>query len=383
MISQKNITRAVAYQWSTRPYDQRFLTLTSMHDACMYQDRYSQDNLTQIEDISFRVGVTGPYCGDLEAGSAAYNEPLVSLNGEPGLSMTNWSFLQMCKKINTQPKWHYRQPPNRIVEDFNYHFQRAPNDEFNFYSFDDQIKGKRYLKAVLGKNYGRVSNREIVHHLIEKFGDGINGQWTRPHVRGALDQNSLDVTTFFAGDRDMWVFMTDENSYVEIPNRRNSETGRLSRGFIVWNSEVGSRSLGIQTFYFDHMCNNRLIMGVKKSDMIRISHFSTAPDKFISELQPFLADYTASSTDNVTRLITEARQDNILKDGSSENYLREKLGFSKKYALRLNDVHMLEEERPIETRWDCAVAITANARNIHYQNERVNQEAVAGGLLAA
>jgi hypothetical protein len=44
---------------------------------------------------------------------------------------------------------------------------------------------------------------------------------------------------------------------------------------------------------------------------------------------------------------------------------------------------MLEEQRPIETRWDVVTAVTASARQIPFQDERVALERKAGDLLAA
>ena len=61
-------------------------------------------------------------------------------------------------------------------------------------------------------------------------------------------------TTLFASDRDMFVFLADEDNRIEIPNRRAGKFGSFARGFFVWNSEVGKTTLGAGFFLFDYVC---------------------------------------------------------------------------------------------------------------------------------
>ena len=42
--------------------------------------------------------------------------------------------------------------------------------------------------------------------------------------------------------------------------------------------------------------------------------------------------------------------------------------------------HLVEEGRPIETLWDAATAVTAYARGVNYQDERVALERAAGKI---
>ena len=50
-------------------------------------------------------------------------------------------------------------------------------------------------------------------------------------------------------------------------------------------------------------------------------------------------------------------------------------------AKSLQAIHMIEEHRPIENRWDVVVASTARARSITHQDARVELERYAGSLL--
>ena len=66
-------------------------------------------------------------------------------------------------------------------------------------------------------------------------------------------------TTLYASDRDMFVFLADEDRRIEIPNRRDGKPGSLTRGFFVWNSELGNTTLGGGFFLFDYVCSNRYV----------------------------------------------------------------------------------------------------------------------------
>jgi RNAse (barnase) inhibitor barstar len=45
------------------------------------------------------------------------------------------------------------------------------------------------------------------------------------------------------------------------------------------------------------------------------------------------------------------------------------------------EMHKREERRPIETLWDAVTGVTAVAREIEWQDERVKLETVGGDLL--
>lgn len=54
---------------------------------------------------------------------------------------------------------------------------------------------------------------------------------------------------------------------------------------------------------------------------------------------------------------------------------------SGKTATAIKAAHMADEDRPIETLWDAATAVTAYARSIPFMNERVDLEREGGKIL--
>jgi hypothetical protein len=217
----------------------------------------------------------------------------------------------------------------------------------------------------------------VVSELVKRFGDGITGDWKVPGEFGRDVAVTKANTTLYAGDRDMFVFLADEKNRVEIPNRRNGKSGQLARGFFIWNSEVGDRSLGLGTFLFDYACCNRIVWGAEEYKEVRISHTASAPDKFLTEMQPAVDALAVASSANITEAIEAARARKVKND------LDEFLGkrFSKTMVGAIKTLHEVEEGRPIENLWDVTTAMTAYARGVPHQDERVKIEREAGKLL--
>lgn len=61
----------------------------------------------------------------------------------------------------------------------------------------------------------------------------------------------------------MFCFLIDPTGWVEM------EGEAFAPGFFVWNSEVGRRSLGLQTFWFQRICQNHLVW-----DAVQVVEFS-------------------------------------------------------------------------------------------------------------
>jgi hypothetical protein len=175
----------------------------------------------------------------------------------------------------------------------------------------------------------------------------------------------------------MFVFLADEKNRVSIPNRRNGQSGELARGFYFWNSEEGNTSLGVATFFFDFACKNRTIWGGEQYSELRIRHSSGAPARFIQEVAPALEAYAKSSAQPMLEAIENARKAKIETDVTE--FLAKR--FTRTIAQAAMKAHELDEGRPIESLWDAANGLTAYARGIEYQDERVNVEREAGKLI--
>jgi hypothetical protein len=355
-----------SHQWATRPDDERYTSLTDM--AAHFESQRT---------LSREVVVPS---SKLEAIPDADNKGL-TLRGPNGhdYAPTHWAFGQLAQ-LAEAPAGYMRALPSPIAADcLNYglRFKRDVEDVgVLLYK-----NGSPVVRAATGPRYGRIWNNDIVNALITRFGDGINGQFRVPGEFGKAVEVTKANTTLFAGDRDMFVFLADEEHRIEVPNRRDGQAGSMARGFFVWNSEVGSSTFGISTFLFDYVCCNRIVWGASDVNEIRIRHSASAPVKFIEEITPALINYSQSSTASITKAIADARATKVDKSGVDVNEFLAKR-FSKALVPALTKIHELEEGRPIETLWDVTTAVTAYARNVGHQDRRVELERKAGEIMA-
>jgi hypothetical protein len=352
---------AAHHNWMHRPDDERFVNLTDMLSHFKSQRASSR----ALVHSSKRI----------EARPTEDNRGLViSGGGDHTYAPTNWAFGQLAH-LAEAPQGYLRTLPSPIAADcINYglQFKRSVEDVgLLLYK-----NGTSELRAATGPNYGRVWNEDVVSALAQRFGDGDNGDWRVPGVFGKRVTIDKENTTLFASDRDMFVFLADEENRVEVPNRRNGQSGTLARGFFVWNSEVGKTTLGIGTFLYDYVCCNRIVWGAQQYQEIRIRHTASAPVKWLDEVQPVLEAYARSSVNPIQDAIVAAQNKKI--DDVSE-FLAGRFG--KKMVASLQTVHMLEEQRPIETLWDVTTAVTAYARGMQHNDARVELEREGGKIL--
>jgi hypothetical protein len=349
-------------QWSTRPADERFVSLTDMQAHFANQRANSRGTVCSSRKIQCEptednkgIVVTGP-------NGAAY-------------APTHWAFGQLAQ-LGAAPAGYLRTLPAPIAADcINYGLQYTRDiEDVGVLLYKNG--GAPTLRAATGPNYGRIWNDDITGGLVKRFGDGISGDFRVPGEFGKAVTVTKENTTLFAGDRDMFVFLADEQHRITVPGRRDGKSGDMARGFFVWNSEVGSATFGLATFLFDYVCCNRIVWGANEYKEITIRHTSGAPDRFLEEMEPALISYANGSADNVVKAIEQAkaaRLDNV------DEFLRKR--FSARVAERIKQAHVEDEGRPIETLWDATTGVTAYARTIKYQDERVALEREGGKIL--
>jgi hypothetical protein len=153
------------------------------------------------------------------------------------------------------------------------------------------------------------------------------------------------------------------------------------RGFYCWNSEVGSKTLGIASFYLRSVCMNRNLWGVEKFEEITIRHSKFAAQRFAHEAAPALTSFADSSPAPFIAGIKAARERIVARSQEDrENFLR-KRGFSKSETAKVIETVLDEEGHPPESVFDFVQGITALARGRAHQDARLELEGKAKRLL--
>jgi hypothetical protein len=355
-----------SHQWASRPADERFTSLLDMRDHFQVQRSQSRELVVPSRRIHALPDPDNKGLSIVGPNGHAYNP-------------THHAFGQVAA-LAEAPAGYMRTLPSPIAADcLNYglQFKRQIEDVGVLL----QKNGEATLRAATGPRYGRIWNDDVVAALTRTVGDGVSGDWRVPGEFGRAVTVTKANTTLFAGDRDFFVFLADEQHKIEVPNTRSvdARTARpLSRGFFVWNSEVGAMTFGLATFLFDYVCCNRIVWGAQDVKEIKIRHTISAPDKFLEEIQPALLSYANGSQANVLNAVKAAQAKHLDAD-KVDAFLKDRFG--KPRVEPIKAAHLLEEGRPIETLWDVTTGATAYAKGIKWQDERVAVERVAGEVM--
>ena len=348
------ITRASS-EWAKRPDDERFVDLPSMSAHF----HYVRDHSRALTTSTFKLHLKP----EADNGLALYG------SSEVGYQPTHYSFGQLATLAEAPARYLRTLPAAMSADCLNYglQFKRDIEDVGLLLSNN----GRNELRAATGPRYGRIWNSDVTDALIARFGDGVTGHFRVPGEFGKhVDVNKRN-TTLYASDRDMFVFLCDEERRIEVAGRS------LARGFFVWNSEVGSAVLGLGTFLFDFVCQNRMIWGSQDYKELRVRHTASAPDKFLADVTPALHRYAESDSHDIVKAVMEAKANRL---SNVDEFLAKRYG--PQQVASLKKVHELEEGKPIETRWDVVVAISAQAKSVEHQDRRVELERSAGALLS-
>lgn len=351
-----------SHQWASRPEDQRFTSLPDMLSRMQYVRDHSRNTVVSSRDIEM-----------VPSGNDHRGIVLAGPDGE-AYAPTHFSFGQIAQ-LAEAPAGYLRTLPSEIAVDalnFGLRFKRGP-EEVGMLLYKD---GYAEMRAATGPRYGRIWNADIVTSMIDQIGDGVNGTWRVPGEFGQRVEVTKANTTLYASDRDMFVFLADEENRIEIPHRRNGINGALARGFFCWNSEVGAKSFGIATFLFDYACSNRIVWGAEGFKEITLRHTATAPDRWLEEVKPALLAYAQSTQSTVLDTVKAAQAKKV---DDLDAFLSARFTRNKVAAIKV--AHEADEGRPMESLWDVTTGITAYARQIPHQDERVEMERIGGQIL--
>lgn len=365
----------VSSEWFSRPDDERYLSLTELHDAV--RRRAERATARTVESRAVRVEASRD---DAERMS------LIIPGQDQPIAPTHWSFGQLCSLVGA-PASYMRQLPAPLAGINLQHGLLTHRAELvKTLEADD---GRIELRAVTGPDYGRIWDHELVAAVTKIAGNGTGD--TRWKVPGVLDWATMthnpfvdvtkDTTTLYASDRDVFLFLVDDTHPIEAGRLPNGEPDLYFRGFYAWNSEVGSKTLGIASFYLRAVCQNRNLWGVEGFEEISIRHSKFAAQRFAHEAAPALTSFANSSPAPFVAGIKAARQQIVARTGDDRETFLRKRGFSKPETAKIIETVLDEEGRKPESIFDFVQGITALARTKTNQDTRLDLEGRAKKLM--
>ena len=171
---------------------------------------------------------------------------LVLANGDDQpFFLNDWSFGQLCRLARVTKETVNRLTPDTAARVLAETLPRG-NKPLQVYATAEEAR------SIHGASYTRLYNAELLD-IVRECAEGFE-----PPPKGFNGGTGL-----YCGEQDMFCFLIDPTGWTEIGGKA------FAPGFFLWNSEVGRRSLGIETFWFQAVCQNHIVW-----DAVEVVEFS-------------------------------------------------------------------------------------------------------------
>jgi hypothetical protein len=161
--------------------------------------------------------------------------PSLELGQEGNHALNSWSFGQVCQIAGVSRDTVNKVNPATAV-DILLDTLPGGSKPMQFLTEGDR------LRSIHGTGYTRMFNADLLE-LVNEF--AVDFQPPQQAMTGA--------SGLYCGEQDMFVFLIDPLGWTEIDGEA------FAPGFFLWNSEVGKRTVGIQTFWFQAICQNHIV----------------------------------------------------------------------------------------------------------------------------
>lgn len=320
--------------------DECFDSFESLYQHCAQDRAHSHDrwehpqNLTIADDLTIR-----------------------GTDGE-SLHLNDWSFSQVCRMAGVSKDTINRLSPataSRALE------ETLPQSEkpLQMLATNDRIR------SVHGVAYTRLWNAELLDVVNEFASD-----FTPPQK--AMD----DVSTgLYCGEQDLFAFMIDPTGWAEIDGQA------FAPGFFVWNSEVGRRSVGIQTFWFQRVCQNHIVWDATEVVEFSRKHTANVRDA-LDEIRSMVEQLVArrdQRRDSFAACIKKAMNERL---GSDADEVTKVLAAEKIPRHLIKDAMEIARQQGGFTIFALVDALTKLSQKVQHAGARTELDAKIGQLLA-
>lgn len=375
-FNQGQTITTVSRQWLARPADEKFTSLSDLRAAVAARRETAFERRIDTKRIEF----VAPEPQSIED----THDLSVGLPTGEILGPSHWSFGQLAG-LAKAPAGYLRTLPSQIAADALTYGMRYSReiDEVKLYASSGS------LLAATGPDYGRIFDEEVVSAVMQVAGNGTgDSRWKVP---GTLDWRTMvydpntpvtpDTTTLFASDRDVFMFLVDDRNPIEVGKLPSGDPDLMFRGFYVTNSEVGRGSLRLAAFYLRAVCCNRILWGVERFEEITMRHTKMAPSRFVEQARPALNSFANGSVKALLEGVEKAKAAKVATDDEQMMDFLQGRKLSRSRALEVMETVEREEGRKARTIWDITQGLTAVARTVPNNDNRIELEGEARKLL--
>ncbi len=154
------------------------------------------------------------------------------------LCLNDWSFSQLCGLCGVHKGTVNRLQAETAAQIFRETLPRT-GKPLQILTTDDRVR------AVHGVSYTRLYNADLLDAVV------TSARGFEPPPRAYNGATGL-----YCGEQDLFAFLIDPDGWIDIHGEQ------FAPGLFCWNSEVGRRSLGVQTFWYQRICGNHIVWDV-------------------------------------------------------------------------------------------------------------------------
>jgi hypothetical protein len=335
------LTRA-SQELFRRQADERFDSLQALWAHCRDQREQSADRWHPPASLEIESN------GSLRV--VAGNDGAFSLN--------DWSFSQLCRFAGVSKDTVNRLSPDTARRVLGETLPKGSGKPLQL------LTGGDTLRSVHGVQYARLWNADLVQTLQEF---AVDFQPPQKGFNGA--------TGLYAGEQDLFAFLIDPNGWTDIGG------DAFAPGFFVWNSEVGRRSLGVSTFWFQAVCQNHIVWDATEVVEWTRKHTGNVGDGLgeIRRMIAALVEKRDARKDGFAKVVAKAMREKLGDDAEEVLKVLHRQGVSRPLAARALE---LAQEQGRFTVWSVVDALTRLARETAFAGSRIEADEKASHLLS-
>jgi hypothetical protein len=332
-----NLTRASKELFRRTP-DERFESLAALHTFCAEQKQKYRDiwkspaELILSEHMRLCAGTDGAFL------------------------MNDWSFTQLCKMAGVSKDTVNQLSHSTAAQVFS---ETLPREGKPL----QMLVSDESVRSIHGTQYTRLWDADLVG-MLREF--AVDFQPPQKGMNGA--------TGLYAGEQDSFMFLIDPAGWCEIDGEA------FAPGFFVWNSEVGRRSLGVETFWFQAVCQNHIVWDA--TEVVEWTRKHTAKvHEGLPEIRRIIEGLVAKRDerkDGFYRVIKKAMETTLGEDAEKTLAVLTKNGITRAAAKRALEIARTQGRFTI---WSLVDALTRLAGESENAGDRTDADEKASALL--
>ena len=271
--------------------------------------------------------------------------------------MNDWSFGQLCRLAGVTKETVNRLTPDTASRVF---AETIPHGTKPLQVF---AVGE-HARSIHGASYTRLYNADLLD-LVLDCAEGFE-----PPPKGFNGGTGL-----YCGEQDMFSFLINPTGWTEIGGES------FAPGLFLWNSEVGRRSLGVETFWYQQICANHIVWDAV--EVVEFSRKHTANvHESLAEVRRIIQSLAARRNERrngFAKAIQKAMETKLGDDAEEVRAVLARAGISRTLARQALDLAGQQGRFTVYTLVD---VLTRLSRQLVNAGDRTELDQRAGSLLS-